>query len=63
MKKLLILSAALLLLNTGSYAGKCSGGRGCTACKNCSACKHCSKQGGTCSVCHNYDAKPKKKKK
>lgn len=36
-------------------AGRCSGGAYCTACSNCSSCKNCSEEGGTCSVCSNYD--------
>lgn len=45
----------LILITNSSIAGRCSGGANCTACTNCSSCKNCSENGGTCSVCSNYD--------
>lgn len=45
----------LILITNSSIAGRCSGGANCTACSNCSSCKNCSENGGTCSVCANYN--------
>lgn len=45
----------LILITNSSIAGRCSGGANCTACSNCSSCKNCRENGGTCSVCANYN--------
>ena len=51
---LLLALIPILFLNS-VIAGRCSGGAYCTACSNCSSCKNCSEEGGTCSVCANYN--------
>lgn len=51
----LLLAITSILFHNSAFAGRCSGGANCTACSNCSSCKNCSEQGGTCSVCTNYD--------
>ena len=51
----LVLILGLILISNPSITGRCSGGANCTACSNCSSCKNCSENGGTCSVCANYN--------
>jgi hypothetical protein len=48
---LLSLGAALALLPTSGFAGRCSGGAICTACTTCQYCGNCAGGGGNCSVC------------
>ncbi len=46
-----------------SPKARCSGTSLCRACKNCKYCQHCAKNGGSCGVCTNYEARPVLRKK